>query len=502
MSRRITRRKTQSTQSFTRPERRIKNAQWSPVSAQDVNKVAEAAFDILTTLGVANAPQEMIDIVLSAGGHLSAGRLCYPPDLLRDALNRSPRQVLLAGQSPQYDMTVGGHQSYIGTGGAAPNVRDINTGAIRASTLKDLYDAARLADRLSYVDFFARSLVAGDIENACDFDLATAAACLLGTAKHVIVQASDPSHVNEIANLCYQIAGSKEAFEARPFLSLHINHIVPPLRCHAESILVMIEAVKYGIPVHCNVFGQLGASSPVTLAGSVAQTVAETLVGLALVHALDPNAARIAGPRAMITDLRSGGMAGGSGEQALATALIAQVFRHWDIPCSVIAGATDSKLPDFQAGYEKALSVHAAIQAGAHLITQAIGSQAGLMAVDYAAMVADNDVAGVISRANSPIEITDDTLALASIAEVIKGDGHFLGQADTYSRMRSDFLYPEVADRSSIETWAEAGSLDMADRSHKRAKLLLDQHWPNHVPDPIFREIATRFGLTGQKEQE
>ena len=308
--------------------------------------------------------------------------------------------------------------------------------------------------------------------------------------------------MNEIANLCYQIAGSKEAFEARPFLSLHINHIVPPLRCHAESILVMIEAVKYGIPVHCNVFGQLGASSPVTLAGSVAQTVAETLVGLALVHALDPNAARIAGPRAMITDLRSGGMAGGSGEQALATALIAQVFRHWDIPCSVIAGATDSKLPDFQAGYEKALSVHAAIQAGAHLITQAIGSQAGLMAVDYAAMVADNDVAGVISRANSPIEITDDTLALASIAEVIKGDGHFLGQADTYSRMRSDFLYPEVADRSSIETWAEAGSLDMADRSHKRAKLLLDQHWPNHVPDPIFREIATRFGLTGQKEQE
>ena len=90
MSRRITRRKTQSTQSFTRPERRIKNAQWSPVSAQDVNKVAEAAFDILTTLGVANAPQEMIDIVLSAGGHLRTGRLCYPPDLLRDAPPDSP----------------------------------------------------------------------------------------------------------------------------------------------------------------------------------------------------------------------------------------------------------------------------------------------------------------------------------------------------------------------------------------------------------------------------
>ena len=181
-------------------------------------------------------------------------------------------------------------------------------------------------------------------------------------------------------------AGGEAAFRARPFLSLNINHAVPPLRFHGTSAEVLAEALRHGIPVQCNVFDQLGASSPVTLAGSVAQTLAETLAALALVHALAPGAPAIAGPRPMITDLRTGGF---SGEQALATAMCCQVLRHWDLPCSAIAGATDAKLPDAQAGYEKALTVNTALQAG-------------LMGVSFPAMVIDNDMLGAILRANVP----------------------------------------------------------------------------------------------------
>ena len=112
-------------------------------------------------------------------------------------------------------------------------------------------------------------MVAGDIKNPLEFDLSTAAASLAGTSKHVMVQAAHFTHVNAIAELCYQIAGGEENFRKRPFLSLHVNHAVPPLRFDPENVKVMIEAVKLGIPVHCNVFGQLGASSPVTIAGSV-----------------------------------------------------------------------------------------------------------------------------------------------------------------------------------------------------------------------------------------
>ena len=468
---------------------------WAPLDDSQIAMIGAAAIEILTTMGVSEAPNTLVEVIQNAGGKFVGDRLFYPQDLVECAIKDGPDTILLAGQSPKHDLKVGGTAAYTGTGGAAPNVFDGDKDEYRSSTLADLYAAARLADTLPHIHFFSRSLVARDVEDPLDFDLATATASLLGTAKHVMVQAADPAHVPEIASLCYSLAGGEDQFRARPFLSLNINHAVPPLRMHVESIQVMEAAVRAGIPVHCNVFGQLGASSPVTLAGSVAQTLAETLAGVAFVHALDPHASRIAGPRPMITDLRTGGMAGGAGEQAMATGMTAQVLGHWKMPCSVIAGATDSKLADFQAGYEKTLTVQSALQAGANLITQAAGTQAGLMGVDYGAMVADNDMLGAILRGNVSPEVSSETLALKAISEVVAGEGHFLGRPETYARMRSDFLYPEIADRSPIEEWENTDRFDMGQRASIVACGVLENHWPSHGPADIRAHYMQRFGL-------
>jgi trimethylamine--corrinoid protein Co-methyltransferase len=260
-------------------------------------------------------------------------------------------------------------------------------------------------------------------------------------------------------------------------------------------VKVLIEAARLGIPVHCNVFGQLGASSPVTIAGSVSQTLAETLAGLVSVHLINPEADSIAGPRPMITDLRTGGMAGGAPEQLMATATAVQVLRCWKIPCSVIAGATDSNSIDFQSGYEKALTINSAAQIGANLITQAAGSQASLMAVNYSAMVADNELIGTIFRSNMIPEINDETLMYESIREVVNNDGHYLGHPETYARMKSDFYYPEIAERKSIEEWTTSEQLHMGQRAEAQALKILNEYWPNHLPIKIIDELNNRFSL-------
>ncbi len=481
------------------PDMAAQVGSWHPAKSEDVEMIAGEAIRILTEIGMSDAPPHLCEIILAAGGRLENHRLLYPRSLAEVAIRDGPQNVLLAGQSSAHDMNVGGTRVYAGTGGAAPNVMDPDTGSFRPSELRDLHAAARMADALEHVHFFSRSLVAGDVGDPLDFDLATAAASLAGCSKHVMVQAADPAHVGPIARLCHEVAGGEVAFRARPFLSLNVNHAVPPLRFHAESVAVMSEAVRHGIPVHCNVFGQLGASSPVTVAGSVAQTLAEVLAGLAYVHAMDPRAPRIAGPRSMITDLRTGGMAGGAGEQVMATALGVQVLRHWDVPCSVIAGATDSKVPDFQAGYEKALTINTAVQSGANLITQAVGTQAGLMGVNYAAMVADNDMLGAILRSNVPPEVTEQTLMFDEVAEVVSGDGHFLGRPETYARMRCDFLYPEIADRISIDEWSASDRADMGQRAARRAARILERHWPDHLPDRLRCDLSYRFGLPQQE---
>ena len=188
-------------------------------------------------------------------------------------------------------------------------------------------------------------------------------------------------------------------------------------------------------------------------------------------------------------------MAGGAPEQLMATAAAVQVLRYWEVPCSVIAGATDSKLIDFQSGYEKALTINSAVQTGANLITQAAGSQASLMAVNYGAMVADNELIGVLFKSNIIPEISDETFMHESIREVVNNEGHYLGHAETYARMKSDFYYPEIADRKSIEEWETSKKSDMGNSAESHALEILKGHWPNHLPAKIVDELNSRFPL-------
>ena len=169
--------------------------------------------------------------------------------------------------------------------------------------------------------------------------------------------------------------------------------------------------MRQGLPVHVNTFGQLGASSPVTIAGCVAQTMAETLAGLVVAWLIDPAVTAICGPRPMITDLRTGGMAGGAGEQAMLTAIAVQMTGFLDLPNSTIAGASDSKISDAQSGYEKCLTVSMAAQSGANLITQACGMQAGLMGCSFESYVIDNEMLGAVLRALAPVEVSEATLS-------------------------------------------------------------------------------------------
>ena len=451
---------------------------------------------ILAEVGVSDVSPRASSALVAAGAHETRhGRLVFPPAMVESAVAEVPSSLTLCGQDARHDLTVSGSHVYTGTGGAAPNVVDSETGEFRPATLRHLFDAARLVDALDHVHFFSRSLVATDIADARELDLYTALACIAGTSKHVMVSASDPRHVAEITKICYRIAGSETAFRARPFLSLNVNHAVPPLRLHAESCDVMIEAIDAGIPVHANVFGQLGASSPVTIAGSVAQTTAETLAGVMLAWATKSDALVIAGPRPMITDLRTGAMSGGSGEQALATSAAIEMMRFYNLPHSVIAGATDSKSVDIQAGYERALCVTQAVHSGAHLVTQACGMQAGLMGVALESYVIDNDLLGAVLRSATPIEINTETLALDAVAEAVQGDGHFLGDAQTYARMKSDFLYPDMADRSSIEAWTSAGQPDLREAARERVRSLLAAAPPAHADTGVITGLCNDLGL-------
>jgi len=469
---------------------------YQPLNAEDLPAIDRAVRSILCDVGMAEAPEIVIDQVRQAGGSLDAeNRLHFSDDLIEKALNSFTRDFTLCGQDPLYDMQLGIAKVHAGSGGAAPLILDMDSGVYRESTLLDLYDAARLVDSLDNIHFFSRSMVARDMPDNRSLDINTAYACLLGTQKHVFAAATEAAHVEEIASLCYAVAGSREAFLARPFLSMNCNMSVPPLRFDAESCEIAAECVGFGIPLHSNTFGQMGASSPVTLAGSIAQTIAETLAGMIFAWLLDPEAKVILGTRPMLTDLRTGAMSGGSAEGAIATAASVQMANYYGLPNSVIAGATDSKVPDAQSGYEKSLSVTLAAQAGCNLITQASGMQASLMGCALESYVIDNDMLGIVMKSLVGIEVSEQTLALKAIDEVAHDEGHFLGRSETFERMQSDFVYPQIGDRRNIEEWQADGSKNIHEVAIERTREILKTHYPSHISTELDAELRDKFDI-------
>lgn len=467
-----------------------------PLSTDEVALVEETALSLLETLGLSQATPSMIDKVTAAGGVLSdCGRLLFPRGLVLRTIAEARRGFTLCGQAPEHDLLLGGARVHMSSGGAAPGVFDIATGGYRPSTLADLYDAARLVDAMDNIHHFSRSVVASDIDDTAEMDLNTAYACLVGTSKHVSVSITEPGNVPAIADLCYTIAGGEAAFRARPFLTVMVCHVVPPMRFAEEACDVLEAAIEAGFPVQLISAGQAGATSPASIAGSLVQAVAETLAGLVFARLVDPGVRAIFAPKPLVADLRTGSMCGGGGEQAILMAAAAQMGRHYDLPTSSIAGITDAKTLDAQYGAEKTLAVAMAAHAGSNLVTQAAGMQASLLGVSLEAYVSDNDLLGNILRTVRGVEASPENTAAEVIAAVCQGPGHYLGEPDTYGRMKSDYFYPRIGDRRTPTEWEGDGSRPVGAAARETARALLADHVPMHIPDPMDRDLRARFNI-------
>jgi len=273
------------------------------------------------------------------------------------------------------------------------------------------------------------------------------------------------------------------------------------MRFAEEACETLEAAVLAGFPVQIISAGQAGATSPATIAGSVVQAVAESLAGLVFVRLIDPEARAIFAPKPLVVDLRTGSMCGGGGEQAILMAAAAQMGRHFNLPTSSIAGITDAKTLDAQFGMEKTLTVSMSAHAGSNLITQACGMQSSLLGVSLEAYVNDNDMLGHILRTVRGVEATPENIAADVINEVCRGEGHYLGEMNTYSRMKTDYFYPHLGDRRTPKEWHDDGSKPIGEQARTRTRELLATHYPKHISDNQDRELREQFDIRLSREQ-
>jgi len=227
-----------------------------------------------------------------------------------------------------------------------------------------------------------------------------------------------------------------------------------------------------------------GAVAPLTMAGQVAQCVAESLVGVALTQIVRPGAPALLAGFLSSMSLRSGSPTFGTPEPALGSLVMGQISRRLKLPLRCAGNFSTSKMPDAQAMTQSMMSVMSAVQGGANYILHCAGFLDGLLSMSYEKFVLDTDLCGQLHSYLRGLDFSDDALAVDALAE--GGPGvHLFSTQHVLKYYEKAYYDSEMDDNDTHETWFENGSVDAAARANKRWKDILNRYEAPHLDEGI-----------------
>ena len=497
------RRRTRRTRAVTENEviqpvvtKGMVGGKYKPLTDHEIEQIHQTTLDVLENIGMSNPLPQLKEVALEQGCNFTdQGRLCFPRSLVEDVIAHAGRDFVMYGRDPKHDIEMTDKKVHLYGGGEAVTILDLGAKTYRPSTINDVYDIARVVDYLENIHSYSRLVVATEFTDLLKTDINTAYASVVGTTKHTALTFGNGKHVKPTIEMLEVIAGGEGKFLKRPFCHGGGCTVVSPLRYGTDNCEVAVASIEFNAPVWVVIAPQSGATAPAALAGSLVQVLAETLASLLLIDLIKPGHPVVFGPWPFVTDLRTGSFSGGSGEEALMSAASAQITNHYGLASSVGAGMTDSKLPDAQAGYEKGITIGMAALAGCNNVSESSGMLASLMGCSYESLVIDNDMLGMIMRVVRGIEVNEETLSYRAIKDTVEGEGHFLRDPQTLSLMKTEYLYPNLADRSTQEEWENEGSPDIRKRAEKKAREILNSHYPVYIDEKIDKKVRENFPI-------
>jgi trimethylamine--corrinoid protein Co-methyltransferase len=247
-----------------------------------------------------------------------------------------------------------------------------------------------------------------------------------------------------------------------PSCITNIN-INSPRKLDSEMSDALIMLASLGQAVVVTPFTLMGAMTPVSFAGALAQQNAEALLGICLTQIVRKGAPVVYGGFTSNVDMKSGAPAFGTPENVRANIAGGQLARHYGLPYRTSA-CSASNLVDAQAIWETQMALWGAVQGHGNLIYHAAGWQEGGLVACYEKLVVDVEMLQAMSAILAPVIVSDDELALSAHDEVAPG-GHFFGASHTLERFRDAFYTPLLSDWSNFEAWQVNGAQSATERA-------------------------------------
>ncbi len=458
------------------------------LSEEKVTLIEEAADHILSKIGIAVRHQPSLKLLRDVGLDIEGDLVRFPPGYCRQLIKENaPDQFVQHARNRDRSVHIGGDSMVLVPVYGPPFVRarDIER---RYGRLEDFDNFVKLAHMCPQLHHSGGTICEPTDIPVSKRHLDMIYSHLLYSDKPFMGAVTEGERAQDTMAMC-DIAFGRE-FVANNCVTTNLINLNSPLVLDETMLDAAHVYAKANQATVITPFIISGASGPTTIAGSVAQSLAETLAAMAIVQLVKPGAPIIFGFMMMGMNMRTGGPL--RFDETWKSMLIAgQLARRLGVPFRCGGSSSSSKLLDAQAGWEGALYMMFSMLAGVNFLIHATGTlEAGLVA-DFDKFVLDCDMLGAAARMMTEVDVNDDTLAIGAIAEATPG-GNFLATAHTLARYKSAFYDSTLSDGNSFEQWQADGSHDAATRANQRMrKLLADYETP--AIDPGINEELLEF---------
>ena len=299
-----------------------------------------------------------------------------------------------------------------------------------------------------------------------------------------IYSSESAEYIIEMAKVVY---GGLEGLKRRKPIS-YFSESISPLSFAPHTLEIMIKFAEYSLPIFLGPMVTAGGSGPVTLAGTISLQNAEVLMGMVIIHLLNPEQPVVHAGLSHILDMKTGICSYGSPEQTLLTVGITQLARKYEVPACCNVHLSDSNCCDFQRGYEAAVSASFAIAAGAEMLNiygygpgGIVGSGVG---ISLEQMIIDDEGFSYLSRIRKGFEVNENTLAFDIINKVGIG-GTFLSEDHTFNNFKREHWEWDLFLRQNYPKWSNEGSKNILHRAREKLNKILEKEFP---PEPVLED--------------
>ncbi len=457
------------------------------LSKSFIRKIVDEAFLLLEKYGVFVENEAALTLLREAGMEIdeSARRVKFTRRLIEDCLCSAPTTITLYDRTGEKEYVVGSDWVHFDPGSAAVTILDHGTQVERKAVTEDLIKFCRLTEVLPHFHFQSTGLISSDVPEEIA-DVYRLYICLKYSSKPVVTGTFRVEGFKPMLDMLVAVRGSEANLAAKP-LAIFDACPSPPLKWSNLTAQSLVDCSRAGIPSELISMGMTGATSPVTIAGTLVQHVAENLSGLVISQLARPGAPVIFGGSPSSFDMRRGTTPMGAIETMMIDVAYAQIGKYLKLPTHAYMGLSDSKVNDSQAGLETGIGAVLAALAGINVV-----SGPGMLNFESSQslekLVIDNEICGLAYRLIEGISQRDEPLAL-DVFDSLGEEMQFLTLAHTRKWYRLEHTFPVVTDRETYDAWTELGKKTMADRASDRVKQLIEQNPPALPEAALIQEL-------------